>query len=222
MAVRIGVLSPHTVPLPDVNEAFGRLWPEAVITHLVDDSLYLEWGGKTAELPPVLKHRVAHLLAYCASTGPDAILVTGSVFCRIVEEVRGDIKVPVVTATEGLVQAAFRAGKKLGIVTTSPFSLADLKRDLERYAQKHGLEYTVEGLVDAEARRVILEDKDRDRHDAMVAATVARLPDVDAILLGQFSLTTAYMKMLGQAQVPVLAASATSIARLKEVTGART
>ena len=219
MATRIGVLSPHTVPLPDVNEAFARLWPEAVITHLVDDSLYLEWGGKTAELPPVLKQRVATLLAYCATTGPDAILVTGSVFCRIVEEVRGDIKVPVVTATEGLVEAAFRAGPRLGILTTSPFSLADLKRDLERYAKKHGRSYTGNGLVDTEARRVILEDKDRDKHDAMVAKTAAKLKDIDALLLGQFSLTTAYLKILEQSKIPVLAAAPTAIAKLKEVTG---
>ena len=64
---------------------------------------------------------------------------------------------------------------------------------------------------------MILVEKDREKHDLMLAESAARMEDADALLLGQFSLSLAYHKI---AKVPgrqVLTTTRTAIEKLKRV-----
>ena len=45
MPVRIGAVSPMDNAMEAIGEAFGELWPEAGLFHLLDESLYLDFAG---------------------------------------------------------------------------------------------------------------------------------------------------------------------------------
>ena len=70
-----------------------------------------------------------------------------------------------------------------------------------------------------DARKVILVDKDREKHDLMLAESATRMEDVDALLLGQFSLSLAYHKIANVPGRQVLTTTRTAIETLKSVVG---
>lgn len=220
MPPRIGVISPMTLVVPDVDEAFQALWPEAVVGHTVDEMIYLDYIGKDRIYTDAIHERVGSLVAQNAKGNPDAMLFTGSVFGEPVERIRSQHKVPLLTAFDGLIEAAFKAGTRFGIITTSPWSRDDLVRDLNRHAKANGLTYTHRDEVRVDARKVILNEKDREKHDLMIADSATRLTDVDAILLGQFSLTSSAKKVAKLPGRAVLTTTHTAIEKLKRVVGA--
>ena len=217
---RIGVISPMTLVVPDVDAAFQELWTEAIVGHTVDEMIYLDYIGKDRIYTDAIHERVTSLVAQNAKGNPDAMLFTGSVFGEPVERIRKLHKIPLLTAFDGLIEAAFKAGTRFGIITTSPWSRDDLVRDLDRHAKAHGLTYTHTDEVRVDARKVILQEKDREKHDLMIAESATRLTDVDAILLGQFSLTSSAKKIAPVPGRPVLTTTHTAIAKLRRVVGA--
>lgn len=221
MSPRIGVISPMTLVVADVDEAFRSLWPEAVVGHTVDEMIYLDYIGKDRIYTPAIHERVTSLVAQNAKGNPDAMLFTGSVFGEPVERIRAQHKVPLLTAFDGLIESAFEAGRNFGIITTSPWSRDDLMRDLNRYAKAKGLAFTARSEVREDARKVILQERDREKHDRMVAESATRLTDVDAILLGQFSLTSSANKVAKLPGRAVLTTTHTAIAKLKRVVAAK-
>jgi len=219
-APRIGVVSPMTLVVPDVDDGFRELWPEATVAHTVDEMIYLDFIGKDRIYTPEIHARVTSLVDQSAKGNPDAMLFTGSVFCEPIEAIRSRYSVPLLTAFDGIIESAFAAGTRFGIITTSPWSLHDLTRDITRYAKANGLDFTIKSEVREDARKVILVAKDRDKHDTMIAESAARMPDVDALLLGQFSLSLAYHKIAHVPGRKVLTTTRTAIEKLKSVVGA--
>ena len=220
MSPRIGVISPMALVVPDIEDGFRELWPQAQVGHTIDDMIYFDYIGRDRIYTPEIHARVTSLVDQNAKGNPAAMLFTGSVFGAPIEEIRPRYKMPLLTAFDGLVEAAFKAGSRFGIITTSPWSRDDLMRDLSRYAKAHGKTFTARSEVREDARKVILAEKNREKHDLMLAETAKGMEDVDALLLGQFSLSLAYHKI---AKVPgrqVLTTTRTAIEKLKQVVGA--
>lgn len=222
MAPRIGVISPMSLVVPDIEDGFRELWPEAQVGHTIDDMIYFDYIGGSRIYTSEIHARVTSLVDQSSKGNPDAMIFTGSVFCEPIERLRPRYKMPLLTAFDGLIDSAFAAGRRFGIITTSPWSLEDLTRDITRYANANGLDFTTKSEVREDARKVILVEKDRDRHDRMIADSAARMPDVDALLLGQFSLSLAYHKIAHVPGRKVLTTTRTAIEKLQRVVAART
>lgn len=217
---RLGFVSPMTLIVPDINDAFTALWPEAEVVHVVDDSVYNDFIAGGRQMTDDIKDRVTSLLDQCAKGKPDAMMFTGSVFGEPIAALRPRYPMPLLAAFDGIVGAAFEAGTRFGIIATSKFSLADLTRDLDAYAKAHGIAHSVVGEVREDARKVILVDKDREKHDAMIAETAATMTDVDAILLAQFSLSLAYHKIEKRPGRQVLTLARTSVDAMRRAAAA--
>ena len=214
---RIGVISPMALVVDDINDGFRDLWPQAQVGHTVDDMIYFDYIAGKRVYTDDIRERVTSLVDQNARGTPDVMMFTGSVFGQPIEALRPRYKIPLLTAFDGIVEAAFKAGSRFGIITTSPWSLEDLTRDLTRYANAHGRTFMVTSEVREDARKIILVDKDRETHDRMIADSAARMGDVDAVLLGQFSLSLAYHKIAPVAGRPVLTTTRTAIEKLKRV-----
>ena len=213
--IRIGVVSPMALATDTVGTVFAELWPEAQIVNLLDESLYADFaGGK--QVTEETYRRVAVLLQYSQDCGARGILFTGSVFGRAVEAGRENLTVPVLTSHEAMIEAAFECGSRFGILTTVSGSLRCLADDIERYAQTHGLSYTMTDHIEDAARPVILAG-DIARHDDMVAAAAAKMTDCDCLLLGQFSMETAVKKIADVPGRPVLTPPSTAVLKLKRL-----
>ncbi len=214
---RIGLVHALRDSMPPVDAAFAALWPEALTTHLFDSSLYVDRSRGTAG-PSEIDRRIAELLRYCASTGAEAILFTGSFFGAAVEKGRQGLGVPVLTSYEALVEAAFSMGRRFAVLSTARDSAPLLTADLARYAKANGLtfeveERVVEGAIDA------LLGGDAAGHDAAIADAVAAMPQCDAVLLAQFSMGRAKDLAVERSGKRVLTAPEMAVLKLKQMFG---
>ena len=216
-STRIGVVSPMAIANDTVTAAFAELWPEAEVINLLDESLYADFAaGK--EITDETYRRIAVLLRYSQDSGAQGIVFTGSVFGRPVEAARENLSVPVLTAHEAMIEAAFECGSRFGILTTAAGSLRCLADDIARYAEQNGLSFTMIDHIEDAARPVILAG-DIERHDEMVAAAAAEMTDCDCLLLGQFSMETSAKKIADVPGRPVLTPPRTAVAKLKKLLG---
>jgi hypothetical protein len=186
MTVRIGTIHALTASVAPVEAAFAEVWPEAEVLGLCDESLYADfarWGYET----PEIARRVAALLDHSARTGADGILFAGSLFSKSVEAARAAMGIPVLTAYEAMIEAAFAAGTCLGLLATVENTITALERDVARYAEEQGISFTLEsrfvkGAMDG------LRAGDQSHHDGLIAATAATLEDCQALMLAQHTM----------------------------------
>ena len=218
---RIVVISPTTRVVLDVTAAFDALWREAELGHIVDDTVYSDVLGRNMGFTPAVKQRVSNLLKQGEAAGARAMMFTGSIFGALIEELRVAVSVPVTTSSQGLIEEVFAApargaARRIGVVSTVAQSIADLERDMARYAAPKGLMYTVEKYV-AEEARPLFESGERPEHDRIVVAATDRFRDVDVLILPQFSLTTAHAALPMIAGRTDLCASRSAIALLRRL-----
>ncbi len=218
---RIVVISPTTRVVPDVTAAFDALWPQAELGHIVDDTVYSDVLGKKMGFKPAVKQRVLNLLKQGEAASAKAMMFTGSIFGALIEELRVNVSVPVTTSSQGLIEEVFAAtakgaSRRIGVVSTVAQSIADLERDMARYAAPKGLAYTVEKYV-AEEARPLFESGERPRHDRIVVAATERFRDIDVVILPQFSLTTAHAALPKVTGRTDLCASRSAIGLLKRL-----
>ncbi len=215
---RIGVVSPTEVAFPTVRAAFAELWPEAEIACQLDQSLYLDFINDDMTVPDPMPEaaydRIASVLRYSRDCRVDGIIFCGSVFGRLVEAGREALDVPVLTSYEGMIEAAFANGPRMGLLATTRGTIDCLSGDIERYAAAQGLGYTVTDRV-AEGAFQTLLDGDRDGHDDIVVAAAETVTDCDSLLLGQFSMGLVPQKITPVAGRPVLTAPHTAVAKLR-------
>ncbi|MEK9967169.1 MAG: aspartate/glutamate racemase family protein [Rhodospirillaceae bacterium] len=220
---RIGVVSPTEVAFPTVRAAFAELWPEADIACQLDQSLYLDFINADMTVPDPMPDeaydRIAKLLRYTRDCEVDGIIFCGSVFGRLVEAGREVLDVPVLTSYEGMIEAAFANGPRMGLLATTQGTIDCLSGDIERYATAHGLDYTIMDRV-AEGAFQTLLDGDRDGHDDIIVVAAETLTDCDSLLLGQFSMGLVPGKIAPVAGRPVLTAPHTAVAKMRALLAA--
>jgi len=214
LAHRMTIVSPMAHVIPPVDLAVAAYWPSVQKVYLVDESLYAELGADRV-ITPLLERRLDTLLHYAADCGADGIVFAGSVFGAPVARARRTIGVPVFTAYEAMIEAAFTAGRRIGVLTTSPWTMQNITADISDYAMEHGIAgYELVKTVDEAARPVILAG-DLDGHDRMVAATARGMADVDVLILGQFSMGTAATLIRADGGRPVLTAPETAVQAMR-------
>jgi len=218
--IRIGVLTPVDVAFPAVKDAFAELWPEAKTVCVLDESLYADFVNDDftvdPQLPEEAYERIADLLRYSRKSGADGIIFCGSVFGALVEAGREGMDIPVLTSFEGMIEAAFAQGPRLGIVTSAEGSLACLSGDVGRYAEARGLDYTiVSEIADGAFQKVLAGD--RDGADAMIVDAATALTECDSLMLGQFSMGSAADKIADMPGRPVFTAPRGAVEKLKRM-----
>jgi len=199
-------------------EAFGAGWPEAVLYNLLDDSLSADLAADGA-LTDGMVERFLTLADYAAATGSrgrttDAILFTCSAFGPAIERVKERLAIPVLKPNEAAFEAAAAAGSRIGLIVTFAASLPPLRAELEAIGRERGRTLTIEAAV-AEGALAALQAGLGDEHDRIVAETAARLPGVDALVLGQFSLARAAPAIAQAEGRPVLTTPGSAVAKLR-------
>jgi hypothetical protein len=180
---------------PPIEEAFSRLWPEAELCNLLDDSLASDLA-RIGRLDEAMHARFLALGRYAKGIGADAILFTCSAFGPCIDRVRADLAPLVVhKPNQGMFAEAMAHGGRIGLVASFRPSLASLAAEFPI-----GTDVTpifAAGALDA------LERGDLEEHDRLTAAAAARA-DVDLLAFGQFSLARAADRVRQATGKPVL------------------
>jgi Asp/Glu/hydantoin racemase len=215
--VVIHALQDSQVP---IWNAFTAGWPEPEIYNLMDDSLSADLAAE-GELTPAMTERFLTLARYAASVGPgdrraDAILFSCSAFGPAIEAVKRDLAIPVLRPNEAAFEAALAAGRRLGILVTFAPSVPPLKAELAAMAAERGLEAEIVTAV-AEGALAALQGGDPEAHDRLAADAASRMPRLDALILGQFSLARAKPAIEARGIRPVFTTPASAVEKLKRI-----
>jgi Asp/Glu/hydantoin racemase len=209
--MRIALIHALKHSIVPIEASFARLWPEARLMNLLDDSLSADLA-RDGRLTDAMTERFQAIGRYVAGTGADAILFTCSAFGPCIEAVaRTHAPMPVLKPNEAMIAQALKAGRKIGLLSTFPPTLASMPREFPASVE------LVPKL--AEGAMAALDRGDRTEHDRLVVEAAKDLRGCDVIALAQYSMAPAAAQVAEATGRPVLTTPDSAVARLKELLG---
>src|ERR1700758_4705662 len=125
-AMRIALIHALKHSLAPIAASFARLWPEAELMNLLDDSLSADLA-RDGRLTKAMTERFLSLGRYAAGTGANGILFTCSAFGPCIEAVaRAHAPMPVLKPNEAMIEQAVARGRRIGLLSTFAPTLASM------------------------------------------------------------------------------------------------
>ena len=212
--MRIVMIHAVAESIPPVKLAFQEVYPEAEVVNLLDEGLLLDFGE---QLTPKLRRRMSQVICYAAEHGADAVALACSVYAPVVDTAKDLVDVPVVSFYGPVMAEAAAAGPRVGIIATVNATLRDSEYYLHKAAEELGVPVEAHPCLAEDLIRV-LRQEGQEGFQRRLGEEVAKLaPEVDAILLGQFSMASALEHLQAISPVPVLSAPHSSARKLKEL-----
>jgi len=211
----IALVSAVPAAIAPAEAAFAEIYPDAQVWNILDDRLLEEAddrGGITAEL----SERMVRLIRHAVTEGADGILLTCSIYGQVAHSIADQIDVPVFGADDAAFDAAVKAGYR-SILLIAPASgpLADSARRLAATADAAGIVLTIVPVVAAGAAAAA-RSGDTETLVALLHETFLAVTEpVDAILLGQYSISPGASALAELTGLPVLATPQRAAAALK-------
>jgi Asp/Glu/Hydantoin racemase len=187
--MRIALIHALKHSVTPIEDACRRLWPEAGLMNLLDDSLSAD-RAREGTLSAAMTRRFLALGGYARDAGADGILFTCSAFGPCIEAVaRALHPMPVLKPNEAMIEEAVAlAGPqgRIGLVATFAPTLGSMLPEFAAVAPG----VTIIPCL-AEGALAALDAGDADGHDRAAVRAAAALADCDVIALSQFSLARA-------------------------------
>jgi Asp/Glu/hydantoin racemase len=210
--MRIALIHALKHSIVPIEASFARLWPDATIMNLLDDSLSAD-VARDGRLTSAMTDRFLALGRYVASTHADAILFTCSAFGPCIEAVaRAHAPMPVLKPNEAMIEQAVARGHRIGLLSTFAPTLQSMPPEFPSSVQ------VVPKL--AEGALVALDRGDRAEHDRLVAKASRDLRDCDLIALAQYSMAPAAELVADASNLPVLTTPDSAVKKLKQLLAA--
>ncbi len=212
---RIALIHATPVAIDPICSTFKRLWPQARVTNLLDDSLSADLAA-AGELNQAMIDRFCVLARYVEASGADAILFTCSAFGAAIEVARGAVKIPVLKPNEAMMEEAIATGPRIALLATFEPSLPSMRAELEQMAvvRKTNLKISTKAVP---AALTALQGGDDAGHDKQIAAAAEEFSDCDALLLCQFSMASAAERIPARRGRSVFTSPYSAVARLKQL-----
>jgi Asp/Glu/hydantoin racemase len=196
-----------------IEASFARLWPDASLMNLLDDSLSADLA-RDGSLTVAMTERFLSLGRYAAATGADAILFTCSAFGPCIEAVaREQAPMPVLKPNEAMIEQAVARGHRIGLLSTFPPTLASMPREFPGAVEV--VPKLAAGALEA------LDRGDRAEHDRLVAEASRDLRDCDLIALAQYSMAPAASLVAEASRLPILTTPDSAVLKLKQLLAVR-
>jgi hypothetical protein len=193
-------------PVP-VEAAFKRLWPEAVLMNLMDDSLSVDLA-RDGRITESMTSRFMALGRYVVATGADGILFTCSAFGPCIDAVRADAApIPVLKPNDGMIEEAVAMGGSIGLLATFAPTLVTMPQEFPPHTRLRTK--LAVGAMEA------LNNGNLSTHDALAVQAARDLKDCDIIALAQFSLARAATAIAAATGKKVLTTPDSAVRKMK-------
>jgi hypothetical protein len=213
--MRIALIHALKHSIAPIEDAFGRLWPEAHLMNLLDDSLSAD-RARDVSLSPAMTQRFLALARYAISTGAEGILFTCSAFGPCIEACRYELApLAVSKPNEAMIEeAVVLAGPagRIGLLASFAPTLATMP--VEFTAVASGV--TVVPCL-ADGALAALDRGDLAGHDDAVVRAAGALTDCDVIVIGQFSLARAAERVAAATGKIVLTTPDSAVRKLQRL-----
>jgi len=149
---------------------------------------------------------MTQLICYAEEHGADAIGLACSVYAPVVESARDLVDVPVLSSYDPVMEEAVGKGPRVGIISSVPATLRDSEHYLLKAAKEKGVSIQPKLCLAEDLIQVLRTDGEAG-FSRRIAEKVAKLePEVDSVILSQFSMATALAHVSEVAKVPFLSA----------------
>ncbi|WP_426610252.1 aspartate/glutamate racemase family protein [Bradyrhizobium sp. McL0616] len=212
--MRIALIHALKHSIAPIEAAFAFAWPQARLMNLLDDSLSADLA-RDGVLNDTMTERFLALGDYAAATSADAILFTCSAFGPCIEAVAAaHAPMPVLKPNEAMIEQAVTMGKRIGLLSTFPPTLASMPPEFPASVQ------VVPKL--AEGALAALDRGDRATHDRLIVEASRSLRDCDAIALAQFSIAATAPLVADATGKPVVTTPDSAVQKLMKLLAAKT
>lgn len=233
-APRITLISALAQSPAPAGAAMAEVWPEAIVNNVLDDSLARDLAA-LGQITPAIHERFLSLGRYAASANDGqnttaGIMFTCSAFGPAIDRVKADLPIPVIAPNEGAFDEALdlckqsQRGGRVGLLLSFAGSLQPLSAEMQAMAaQRAQAAPEIIGAI-AEGALEALQAGDEESHDRLIAEAASGMPDVDVLIIGQFSMARAAPMVAAVRREPVLTtphAAARKLRRLVETGAAR-
>ena len=206
--MRIALVHALKHSIVPIEAAFAKLWPDASLMNLLDDSLSAD-VARDGRITDAMTERFLRLGRYAAGAGADAILFTCSAFGSCIEAVaREQAPMPVFKPNEAMIEQAVGKGRKIGLLSTFAPTLVSMPPEFPG-----SVEIVPKLAVGALAA---LDRGDRAEHDRLVAEASKDLRDCDLIALAQYSMAPAASLVAQTSGRPVVTTPDSAVLKLKQ------
>ena len=210
--MRVAMIHAIAESIAPVNTAFGEVFPEAEVVNLLDEGLFLDFDD---HITPALRRRMSGLICYGAEHGANAVGLACSVYAPVVDSACDLVDVPLVSSYGPVVEEALDLGRRVGVIASVPATLRDAEYYLRRSAAARGIELEPHLALAEDLIPVIRSEGVAGLERRLVEEVEKLAPEVDLVVLGQFSFAAAYKQVAAKASVPVLSAPHSSARLLK-------
>ena len=200
-------------------DAFRQLWPQAVVTNLLEDSLAPDLAA-AGSITPAITERFVTLARYSERCGASAVLFTCSAFGTAIDEAKRSVSIPVLKPNEAMLEEALHVGSRVALLATFEPSIPSLKSELEQLASDRGLRIQIKTCAIPAAVAALQQGRGAE-HDSLIAAAAAKVGKCDALVLGQFSMARAAGSIPIAPGRKVLTSPHSAVTRLKQMFDAR-
>ncbi|MEJ8822708.1 aspartate/glutamate racemase family protein [Variovorax humicola] len=219
LARRIALIHATPVAMSPIADAFGRLWPEALLMNVLDDSLSADLS-RAGGLDAALTQRFVDLAQYAERAGAHGILFTCSAFGAAIEAAANAVQVPTLKPNEAMFLEALtsgngRAATRIGLVSTFAPSVPSMAEELMGLAKARSLNVELSTEC-ADGALKALSAGDAASHDRLVVEHAARLAQCDVVMLGQFSMARAQQLVIARTEKTVLTSPDSAVRLLKK------
>jgi Asp/Glu/hydantoin racemase len=206
----------HAIPesIPPVRLAFSEEFPEAEVVNVLDEGLLIDFDDN---LTPNLRRRMSNLIGYCQDNKADAIGLACSVYAPVVDSAKELVNVPLVSSYGPVMAEAVAAGARIGLIASVAATMRDSEYYLRLAAEEAG-KVIEPHLCLAEDLIAVMRAEGQQGLERRLEEEVLKLaPDVDVVLLAQFSFAAALAHLKKISPVPVLSAPHSSARTLKKL-----
>ena len=209
--MRIALIHALKHSIVPIENAFARLWPDARLANLLDDSLSADLARDGA-LNDAMTGRFLALARYAANAGADGILFTCSAFGPCIDACAEMLApMPVLKPNEAMIEEAVAIGGRIGLLATFAPTLASMPAEFPEGVT------LVPSLADG--AMAALDRGDVADHDAKAVAAARALDGCNAIALAQFSLARAAGAIAAATGRTVLTTPDSAVRKLKSLLG---
>jgi Asp/Glu/hydantoin racemase len=215
-APRIFLIHATPLAIAAINDSFRKLWPEAGLANLLDDSLSpdLQRAGK---IDRSLTDRFLKLATYARDAGADGIIFTCSAFGPAINACKEVLPIPVLRPNEAMVGDALAHGDRLALMATFEPALAPITDEIHLYASSLGRRVAVDRVYVPGALEAA-QKGDEARHDDLIARAAGGVQDADVICFAQFSMSQTAADMCAAISGrPVLTTPDSAVRRMRQL-----
>ena len=200
------------VAMDPIVASFRANWPQARLANLLEES-WMPDLADDGKLTDTMIERFVMIGRYCVKAGGDAILFTCSAFGPAIDEVRRQVKIPVLKPNEAMYEQLVAKSCKASLLATFPPSIPSMVTEIADMARARGTQIDLSTRL-VEGALAALQSNKPDEHNRLIA-DLAGKQQCDVIAFAQFSMSPALALSMQRTKTPILTTPDSAVAKLK-------